>query len=160
MWFTDNLLTAVINEALDKLGETSSVACQLLIGTAKTEGWRASNHSFENEALGVFQITPSTHQEVWDQCLAFFPEQASTIRGMASQRTFLEAPHQELVVNIRYATAIAWSIYCYQGLILPRQVTKLSLARLWQQYYDNGNPCPRLLNHFFLATSILNVEAA
>ncbi|WP_163831967.1 hypothetical protein [Spartinivicinus ruber] len=160
MWFTDNLLTAVIRDALDKLGETSNVACQLLLGTAKTEGWRAGQHRFMEEQLGVFQITPAAHQAVWDQCLAFSPEQASTIRGMASQRAFLEAPHQELVVNIRYASAIAWSIYCSQGLILPESATKLNLAQLWQTYYENGSTTPRLLKHFFQATSILQAEAA
>ncbi|MCX4027749.1 hypothetical protein H0A36_21290 [Endozoicomonas sp. SM1973] len=160
MWFTDNLLTAVISEALEKLGETSNVACQLLLGTAKTEDLRAGKQKCVEGQLGVFQISPTIHQAVWDQCLAFLPEQASTIRGMASQRSFLEAPHQELVVNIRYASAIAWSIYCFEGLVLPEQATKLNLAQLWQKYYENGSKKPRLLKHFFQATSILHAEAA
>jgi len=43
--------------------------------------------------------------------LAFHPDLASRIRGLASQRAFLEDPHSELATNLCYATAIAWVMY-------------------------------------------------
>lgn len=63
------------------------------------------------EKTGVFPIDAETHQRVWDNYLAFDPDLASKIRGLASQHAFLQHPHQELYTNLSYATAIAWAVY-------------------------------------------------
>ena len=43
------------------------------------------------------------------------------VRGLASQHAFLAAPHLELTVNLRYSTAIAWSLVEAARLPLPDQ---------------------------------------
>ncbi len=63
------------------------------------------------DGLGVFHITASQHRDIWDRYLAFNPEVASRIRGLASQRAFLSNPEQELQTNLGYAAAIAWLLY-------------------------------------------------
>jgi len=63
------------------------------------------------KAYGIFQIDVPSHQRVWDKYLAFNPELASKVRGLASQREFLKQPHLELATNLSYATAIAWAIH-------------------------------------------------
>ena len=62
-------------------------------------------------SLGIFNITTAQHRDIWDRYLAFKPEMASRIRGLASQRAFLTDPDSELQTNLSYCTAIAWLLY-------------------------------------------------
>lgn len=62
-------------------------------------------------SLGIFHITAAQHRDIWDRYLAFKPEMASRIRGLASQRAFLTDPDSELQTNLSYCTAIAWLLY-------------------------------------------------
>ena len=63
------------------------------------------------DGLGIFHITAAQHRDIWDRYLAFKPEMASRIRGLASQRAFLSDPDSELQTNLSYSTAIAWLLY-------------------------------------------------
>lgn len=71
--------------------------------------YRLHTHCAKN--YGIFQIDAPSHQRVWDKYLAFNPELASNIRGLASQHAFLKHPHLELTTNLSYATAIAWALH-------------------------------------------------
>lgn len=63
------------------------------------------------DGLGLFHITAAQHRDLWDRYLAFQPELASRVRGLASQRAFLSSPDGELQTNLSYCTAIAWLLY-------------------------------------------------
>ena len=58
--------------------------------------------------LGLFNITAAQHRDLRDRYLAFNPDLASRVRGLASQRAFLSDPDAELQTNLSYCTAIAW----------------------------------------------------
>lgn len=60
------------------------------------------------DGLGLFHITAAQHRDLWDRYLAFNPDLASRIRGLASQRAFLSDPDSELQTNLSYCTAVAW----------------------------------------------------
>lgn len=68
----------------------------------------------DQQGLGLFQISRRQHREVWEHFLAFEPDLASLIRGLASQHHFLLDPEAELISNFRYNTAIAWALIAYQ----------------------------------------------
>ena len=68
-----------------------------------------------NEGLGLFHITAAQHRDLWDRYLAFNPEIASRVRGLASQRAFLSDPDSELQTNLSYCTAIAWLLHHRSG---------------------------------------------
>jgi hypothetical protein len=95
----------------------------LLLGTAVHESM-GLDRLFQmggGPALGVYQIEPATHESIWDNYLARKPKLASTIRGLASQRSFIESNkllNRELVTNLAYATAIARLVY----LPVPDQI--------------------------------------
>ncbi len=72
-------------------------------------------------SLGIFHITAAQHRDIWDRYLAFKPEMASRIRGLASQRAFLSNPDSELQTNLSYCTAIAWLLY--QRANIPKNGT-------------------------------------
>ena len=67
--------------------------------------------SARKTGLGLFHITAAQHRDIWDRYLAFKPELASRVRGLASQRAFLSDPDSELQTNLSYCTAIAWLLY-------------------------------------------------
>lgn len=102
----------VIRPTLISLNKYSQAAENLLMAIAlvKQENMIRLGTA-NNKAYGIFQIDVPSHQRVWDKHLAFNPELASKVRGLASQREFLNQPHLELATNLSYATAIAWALH-------------------------------------------------
>ena len=74
--------------------------------------------SARNEGLGLFHITAAQHRDLWDRYLAFNPDIASRVRGLASQRAFLTNPDNELQTNLSYCTAIAWLLHLRSGRLV------------------------------------------
>lgn len=102
-----DLRLSIVRPTLAELEcESPASAEQLLMAVA---GGAAGSGSLDG--LGVFRITAGTHRRIWDEYLAFRPDLASKVRGLASQHAFLADPHMELIANLRYATAIAWILY-------------------------------------------------
>jgi len=129
----------VIRPTLQYLGVWSPAAENLLLGTAAQES-ESGFHLKQGRGFGIFQIDEQSHNDVWDKFLAFNPELASKVRGLASQREFLQEPHAELATNLSYATAIAWMLYQYNGLKLPCVADDVDgLAMCWYRYYPRHN---------------------
>jgi hypothetical protein len=101
----------IIHPTLEYLGKAGVAVENLLVAIVTQKQHTHSGTQHNHKGLGPYGIDTSTHQVVWDKYLAFHPDLASRIRGLASQRAFLEDPHSELVTNLCYATAIAWVIY-------------------------------------------------
>ena len=106
----EHLREQVIKPTLEYLGAWSEDAESELLDAAlkKTEVGLFSRRS---QGLGLFQISSSLHRDLWDRYLAFRPDIASRVRGLASQRAFLSNPDNELQTNLSYCTAIAWILY-------------------------------------------------
>jgi len=124
----------VIRPTLQYLGCWSPAAENLLLGTVAIEselGAHLKQGAGRGIGLGIFQIDEGTHRKIWDEYLAFDPDLASKVRGLASQREFLEEPHLELATNMSYATAIAWMIYQRASVKLPKEDDLQALARIW-----------------------------
>ena len=118
---TQELREQIIHPTLEYL-EKSGVGAENVLVAIVTQK-QTSTHPQQQSGLGPFDNAPSLHQTVWDRYLAFHPDLASRIRGLASQRAFLEDPHSELATNLCYATAIAWVVY-----ILHPQEIEASVA--------------------------------
>ena len=102
----------VIKPTLIALDKHSQAAENLLMAIALVKQENMNRFGATNgKAYGIFQIDVPSHQRVWDKYLAFNPELASKVRGLASQREFLKQPHLELATNLSYATAIAWALH-------------------------------------------------
>ena len=89
------------------------------------------------DAAGLFAIPPRLHTLIWDDYLAFQPDLASKVRGLASQHCFLTDPHAELGYNLGYAAAIAWLIYQRQHMLPKAGASLASLARIWEASYPH-----------------------
>lgn len=129
-----NLNQFVIQHTLKTLGICSRAVEHLLLGTAAAQeelAFRSKNSS----GIGVYGITKETHCSIWDDYLAYDPDLASEVRGLASQHEFLKHPHIELATNLAYATAIAWMIYKRSGVELPHPDDIEGLAQCWVDHF-------------------------
>lgn len=106
------LRDSIIHPTLEYLDRAGVAAENLLVAIVNQ---KKAQHTHQ-KGLGPYAIDSHTHQLVWDKYLAFHPDLASRIRGLASQRAFLEDPHSELKTNLCYATAIAWVVYILHPL--------------------------------------------
>lgn len=134
------LIQHVIRPTLIYLGRHSPAAEVLLLGAAACQS--ALGSALDAQAgHGLYRIAELRHQQLWDQYLALDPDLASQIRGLASQHAFLAAPHLELTVNLRYATAIAWMLVEVEQRELPAADDLLGLARVWRRvFHPQGHP--------------------
>ncbi|HBD12641.1 MAG TPA: hypothetical protein DCZ13_10870 [Porticoccaceae bacterium] len=124
----------IIRDTLEELGDWSPAAENLLMGTAAQESGLGVRIK-KGRSLGIYLISPAAHRAVWDKYLVDHPELASTVRGLAGQRSFLKNPQNELVTNLKYATAIAWLVYKRCGHPLPENASPEELARYWYRHF-------------------------
>lgn len=130
----DELRHLIIRETLKELDDWSLDRENLLLGTAAQESGLGQNLK-AGRLVGIYHISAVTHRAVWDKYLINRPELASTIRGLASQRSFLKDPHGELISNLKYATAIAWLIYKRTDQALPKHSSSEDLAKYWHRHF-------------------------
>ena len=107
---SEHLRDQVIGPTLKYLGAWTPAVEAFLLNTA-INAPELGLFSARNEGLGIFHITSAQHRDIWDRYLAFNPDLASRVRGLASQRMFLTEPDNELQTNLGYCTAIAWLLY-------------------------------------------------
>ena len=124
----------VIRPTLLYLGRHSPTAEALLLGSAASQS-ALGNALGDLHGHGLYHISETRHRQLWDQYLARDPDLASLVRGLASQHAFLAAPHLELAVNLRYATAIAWLLVEAEHTALPAADDLHGLARVWRQVF-------------------------
>ena len=125
----------VIRPTLLYLGRHSATAEALLLGAAASQSALGSALD-DQQGHGLYRISELRHQQLWDQHLARDPDLASLVRGLASQHAFLAAPHLELTVNLRYATAIAWLLVESEQATLPAADDLHGLARIWRRVFQ------------------------
>ena len=130
-----DLLEQVITPTLITLGMHSPAAEKLLLGTAAQESG-FDPFSQNHNGIGIYQISSQQHRQAWDGYLAFRPDLASQVRGLASQRQFLNNPDQELKTNLAYSTAIAWIIYLQTEHQLPAADDVDGLCNVWQSTFS------------------------
>jgi hypothetical protein len=106
----EHLRDQVIRPTLEYLGAWSKANEDCLLNAA-IDTPDLGLFSARKDGLGLFRITASQHRDIWDRYLAFNPDVASRVRGLASQRAFLSNPDSELQTNLSYCTAIAWLLY-------------------------------------------------
>lgn len=115
----EHLRDQVIRPTLEYMGAWSPSSEAFLLNVA-IKAPEVGLFSGRHEGLGLFNITAAQHRDLWDRYLAFNPELASRVRGLASQRAFLSDPDSELQTNLSYCTAIAWLLQHRAGGFLER----------------------------------------
>lgn len=124
----------MIRPALLDLRLHSPAAERLLLGTALTEsGLSALAQDGVGPALGVYQIEPATHQDVWRNYLAFRPALAWRVGRFAGKAPRRQA---QLITNLSYATVVARLIYRRRPEPLPGPGDLGGLAAYWKAHFN------------------------
>ena len=132
----------VILPTLEYLSMYSLAAEKQLLVTASQESGLDPFAQFKQGGIGIYQITSEQHQNVWDSFLAFDPDLASQVRGLASQHHFLKNPDDELRTNLAYSTAIAWMLHLQSAPQRPVANDEAGLAPLCQNDFPRRDQHP------------------
>lgn len=124
----------VIRPSLKRLCLHSPAAEVLLLGTAITESrLSALVQKGRGPALGLYQIEPATHSDIWRNYLAFRPIVATRVLTLAAGAI---GRSEQLVWNLAYATAIARLVYRRRPEPMPPAGDIPGLAAYWKAHFN------------------------
>jgi hypothetical protein len=130
----DNLRLHIIRPTLVYLELWSDVAEELLLATAAHESLLGHYLVQVNgPALGLYQIEPATHDDVWQNYLKF---RNKLSKKVVQLQTPSINPKNQLVYNFAYSTAIARIIYYRCPKKLPKADDIEGLAQYWKSHYN------------------------
>lgn len=127
----------IIRPVLHGLGMWNEYAEELMIGTAAAESAGGTYLMQQNNgpAVGIFQMEPKTHDDIWQRWLPNHPAIASNL--MQSCMMSMKPRADMMLYNLFYATAMArLEYYRNSSDQIPAEVEKQ--AEYWVKYYNRG----------------------
>jgi len=127
--FRDLVVIPVLNSG--QMG--GEAATNLVLGTAIQESRLTYlKQLHDGPALGLFQMEPATHDDIWENYLAYRPDLA---RWVSSLTPFDRTSH-ELIGNLWYSTAMCRVHYRRDPEPLPAADDIEGLAEYWKRVYN------------------------
>lgn len=128
--------------SLNKLNLYSKSAVNLLLGTCAQESLMGYYlHQIKGPALGIYQMEPATHDDIWNNYLKYNQALETKLRCIAyyfnyNPPTSAKPAPSLLVYSLRYATAMCRVHYLRVSEALPEADDVLALANYWKKYYN------------------------
>lgn len=125
----------VVRPVLVRLNLWSLAAENLVVGTAVHESRLDYLKQLgRGPALGICQMEPATHDDIWQNYLAYHP-------GLASRVEQLIAPwpvprSSQLVSNLAYAVGMCRVHYRRVPTALPKADDTVGLGAYWKTHYN------------------------
>lgn len=144
----NHLKKYVIHPTLEMFELGGKDAENLLLGTAAQESHMGEYlHQLGNgPALGIYQIEPHTHDDIWDNYLVYRTDLREHVNTLLNSA---ESKYTQLVTNLSYATIIARLVYYRVPEPLP--TNKAGYAEYWKKYYNTelgkGTEAEFLMNY-------------
>lgn len=133
----DQLLRYVIQPTLVALGADSPAAEALLLGTAAAESRLGRYlHQVGGPALGLYQMEPATHDDIWRHWLPSRPDLRTRLLGWAADAGVAPPPADQMIWDLRYATAMARLHYLRVSSPLPPAADRAAQAGYWKEHYN------------------------
>ncbi len=108
----------------------SEEAVELLVATATAESLRGTYVVQKGgPALGVYQMEPATHSDIWNNFLAYKDELYELLEDEYTDEL-------DLTANLRYATIMARLHYYRVKEPLPAADDLEAQARYWKDHYN------------------------
>lgn len=119
----------------DQSGSRVEPAVELLMGTAAQEsGCGEFLHQLgAGPALGIFQMEPATHDDLWKNYINYHPEFQRVIIGLGSNGM---DRLQQMVGNLYYATAMCRMHYMRVPEALPAAGDLDAQAAYYKKWYN------------------------
>jgi hypothetical protein len=124
--FTEYVITPVLTD----LDMWSPAAVILLLGTAAVESGLKYIHQIGGPALGIYQMEPATHDDIYFNYLKYQPGLEHRIRQYVPRPLAAE-----MIYNMAYATAMCRLHYMRVREPLPL-ITGEDMARYHKKYYN------------------------
>lgn len=126
----------IVQPVLARLGlPGEATAMRLLLGTAAVEsGLRHLAQLGSGPALGLYQIEPATHEDLWVNFLGHRQDLSERVRAFAHAGT---PRAMQLAGNLDYATAIARLVYFRRPEPLPAPEPE-ALGAYWKAHYNTA----------------------
>ena len=138
----------IIQPTLKILGLYSRDAEELLIATAAHESHLGEYlHQEGGPALGIYQMEPKTHKDIWGRYLIFKEGLYYNINNLRMCNMDIDFRHGELEGNLYYATAMARVHYLRVPEKLPDYRDIVLMATYWGKYYQTESD-PKKINQF------------
>jgi len=128
----------IIKPTLDQLNLDQPGASFLLLGTALVESnLQRVRQVGGGPALGVFQMEPATHDDIWENWL---PRRAELARDLLRLSADWPPGATQMVANLQYATAMARCLYRRRPEPLPGPLDIPAMALYWKRYWNTFQP--------------------
>lgn len=127
------LLTLIITPTLKELGLWSIPAERLILGTAcqESECGRYIKQLNYGVALGIYQIEPVTHDDLWASFLSY---RSDVLTRLIVPPNGQKRPAQDMIYDLRYATAMCRIHYLRVKEPIPDNLP--AQAAYYKKYYN------------------------
>ena len=130
----NQMLAAVIRPALEKLSLWSLSAEELVLGTAIVEsGLTYLKQHGDGPALGLWQVEPATHDDLYTNFLNYRPELGSKLMQLRAPNLSMD---ENLATNLMYGAAVCRLCYYRKPDALPEAGDIEGQASFWKQHYN------------------------
>jgi len=130
----------IIKPSLEKVNLYSAGAETLLLGTACAESRLGTYlHQVNGPALGVFQMEPATHKDIWENYLNYRSELKSVVSGLVPRRGWggNNIPNDSLLItDLEYACVMARLVYRRSPIALPEACEWRTASFVWKDVYN------------------------
>lgn len=140
-----HLRAYVILPTLKALDLWSPAVETLLVGTAAHESAMGKYlHQIKGPALGIYQIEPLTHFDVWANFLKYRTGLRDKVLGMVPQNMLRHdsatgvnyGAESMLITDLAYATVMARLVYLRAPAPMPAADDINGLAAYWKKFYN------------------------
>lgn len=134
----------IVKLSLLAIGQWSPAAEDLLLGTALQESGLRARRQDGGPALGLWQMEPATHDDIWETFLLILPSRAplaASVRGLLDPGDAMGRrvpPAAVLEHSDRYACAMARLKYFRSPRPLPELGDIAGYAAYWKEIYNAG----------------------
>jgi hypothetical protein len=126
----------VIRPTLKHLDLWSQAAENLVLGTILTESrGEYLKQVGTGPALGLIQMEPATHDDIWNNHLKYQPVLSAKLRELETPAALTKGA-LELIGNLYYAAAMCRVFYRRLPDPLPAADDPEGMARLWKKRYN------------------------
>jgi hypothetical protein len=148
-----SMQTQVIYPALNKMGMWSEAAGELVLGTAIVE----SNPTYlkqhgDGPALGLWQVEPATHEDLYANYLNYRPEMMSSLMELRSPALNM---NENLSTNLMYGAAVCRLCYYRKIDPMPEAGDIEGQSKFWKQHYNTPLGAGTIPKYVLKVTSTL-----
>lgn len=131
----NQLRTLVVRPVLVYLGMHSDAAENLVLGTILTESRGKYLQQIKGPAVGLAQMEPATHDDIWSNYLRSKPELREKLQRLTGDVPQFTGA-RGMAGNLNYSIAMCRLQYRRKRAKLPEASDPVAMAVYWKKHYN------------------------